>query len=73
MMGWNLASIIEFADNIFGTPPKEINEAVENLYFIDEFDINLEELDPEKKVWSRAKYEYEKEQKKELPYNNLII
>lgn len=69
-MGWNLNSIIEFGNRIFGIPPKEINEAVENLYFIDEFDIDLDKLDPDKKVWSRAKYEYEKEQNNLSPYKN---
>lgn len=68
-MGWTIESIIKFGNDKFGIPPKEINEAIENLYFIDEFDINLDKLDVEKKVWSRAKYEYDKEQKNEKPYD----
>jgi len=70
MMGWTSEAIIEYANKIFGKPPKELNEAIENLYFIDEFDLNLNELDPRIEVWSRAKYEYDKEQKGEPPYNN---
>lgn len=69
MMGWKLGKIIEYGNKIYGKPPKELNAAIENLYFIDEFDLNLEELDPNKKVWSRATYEYEKEKKGEPPYN----
>ncbi len=71
MDGWNNESIIKFGNKLFGQPPSEINEAVENLYFIDNFDIKLDELDPEKEVWSRAKYEYEKEQKGENPYEHI--
>lgn len=69
MMGWQLSEIIDYGNKIYGKPPKELNAAIENLYFIDEFDLNLEQLDPDKKVWSRASYEYEKEQKGEPPYN----
>lgn len=68
--GWEIEEIIEFGNRRFGIPPKELNSAIENLYFIDEFDLDLDELDPEKEVWSRAKYEYDKEQKGEPPYNN---
>ena len=71
MMGSKMSEVIEYANKVFGIPPKELNEAIENLYFIDEFDLNLNELNPDKEVWSRAKYEYEKEQKGEPPYNNV--
>ena len=69
MEGYDTESIVKFGNELFGQPPKEINEAIENLYFIDEFDLKLDELDSEKEVWSRAKFEYEKEQKGETPYN----
>lgn len=71
MMGWRVEDIIAYGNEIFGEPPKELNAAIENLYFIDEFDLNLDELNPDKEVWSRAKYEYDKEQKGEPPYNKL--
>jgi len=71
MMGGSISEVIEFGNNIFGIPPKELNAAIANLYFIDEFDLNLSDLDPEKEVWSRAKFEYEKEEKGEPPYNNV--
>lgn len=67
-MGYSINELISLGVEIFGEPPKELNAAIENLFFIDEFDLNLEELDPEKEVWSRAKYEYEKENKGEPPY-----
>ena len=67
-MGWKLKDIIEYGNSIFGVPPKELNAAIENLYFIDDYDLNLNELDPNKEVWSRAKFEYEKAQKNETPY-----
>ena len=41
-----------YSNQIFGDPPKELNEAIENLYFIDEFDLNVDELDADKNVWS---------------------
>ena len=69
MMGRTMKDVIEYGNSVFGKPPKELNEAIENLYFIDEFDLNLNELNPDKEVWSRAKYENEKEQKGEPPYN----
>jgi len=69
MMGWTIDGIINYGNNLFGKPPIELNKAIENLYFIDKYDLNLNELDPKKEVWSRAKYEYNKEEKGEPPYN----
>jgi len=71
MEGWNINSIIEYSNEKFGEPPIEINAAIENLYFIDSFDLELKDMDPDKEVWSRANYEYEKEQKGEPPYNTV--
>ena len=62
--GWKIEKIIELGNKLFGKPPKEINEAIANLYFIDEFDILLEQLDPQKRVWSRYEYEYQQKIKK---------
>lgn len=70
MTGGSMNEVVKFGNNIFGEPPKELNAAIENLYFIDEYDLNLSEIDPDKEVWSRAKFEYEKEKKGEPPYNN---
>ena len=64
MVGWSIDEIIKFGNNKFGKPPNEINEAVHNYYFIDSFDLNPKELDPNKKVWSRYIDEYEKSLKK---------
>ena len=52
-LGWSLDAIIEYGNETFGVPPKEMNEAVANLYFIDDFDLETSELDPNKKVQSR--------------------
>lgn len=69
MEGWNNESIIKFSNKIFGEPPTEINAAIENLYFIDNFDLKVKDMNPNKEVWSRATYEYEQEHKGEPPYN----
>ena len=58
--GWSIENIIKFGVGEFGDPPKEINLAVHNYFFIDNFDLNPKLLDPNKKVWSRYEDEYEK-------------
>ncbi len=71
MEGLNNDGIIKYGNKLFGVPPTEINEAIENLYFIDDFSMKLNELDPMKKVWSRATYEQQKKEKGEKPYKWL--
>ena len=62
--GWSINEIINFGINKFGEPPKEMNQAVHNYFFIDSFDLNPKDLDPNRKVWSRYHDEYEKSKKK---------
>jgi hypothetical protein len=42
--GQKLGKIIELGNSKFGEPPKEIDAAVKNLYFIDEFNLKINEL-----------------------------
>jgi len=64
MQGATIQEIIEYGNNKFGIPPIEINEAIGNYYFIDKFDYNPKDFDPDKKVFDRCDFEYNKEQKK---------
>lgn len=56
--GLTIDEIIAFGNEKFGVPPKEINEAIGNHYFVDEFDLTPEDFDLEKKVFNRCDHEY---------------
>lgn len=43
--GHKLEKIIELGNEKFGIPPQEINAAVKNLYFIDDFNLKISELE----------------------------
>ena len=51
---------IKFGVDSFVYPTKEINQAVHNYFFIDNFDLESGLLDPKMKVWCRYDDEYQK-------------